>query len=76
MQHTNFQDHQPFGSKEDDFFRFLARLYKVQGELLKSPRLSASMSAFLSHCDQVLFRSFPKVHISTATHQKAFIFGP
>ena len=50
----------------------LARLYEVQGELLKSPRLSA----FRSHCDKVLFPSFPKVHISTATHQKAFIFGP
>ena len=53
---------------------FLARLYEVQGKLLQSPRLSAS--AFPSHCNQVLFRSFPKVHISTATHQKAFIFGP
>ena len=50
----------------------LARLYEVQGELLESPRLSA----FPSHCDKILFPSFPKVHISTATHQKAFIFGP
>ena len=22
MQHTNFQDHQPFGSREEDFFMF------------------------------------------------------
>ena len=55
---------------------FLARLYEVQGELLQSPRSSVSVSAFPSHCDKVLFPSFPKVHISTATHQKAFIFGP
>ena len=52
----------------------LARLYEVQGELLQSPRLSAT--AFPSHCNKVLFPRFPKVHISTATNQKAFIFGP
>ena len=40
------------------------------GELLQSPRSSAS--AFPSHCDKVLYASFSKVHISTATHQKAF----
>ena len=56
------------------FFYFLARLYEVQGKLLKSPRSSASASP--SHCDKVLHASFSKVHISTATHQKAFIFGP
>ena len=50
---------------------FLARLYEVQGELLWSP-----VSAFLSHCNKVLYASLSKVHISTATHQKAFIFGP
>ena len=54
----------------------LACLYEVQGELLQSPRSSESTSAFPSHCDKVLFPSFPKVHISTASHQKAFIFGP
>ena len=54
---------------------FLVRLYEeVQGGLLQSPRSSAT--TFPSHCDKVLFPSFPKVHISTATHQKAFVFGP
>ena len=48
----------------------LARLYEVQGELL------LSASAFPSHCDKVLYASFSKVHISTAAHQKAFIFEP
>ena len=60
---------------------FLARLHEVQGELLQSPRssasVSASASAFPSHCDKVLYTSFSKIYISTATHQKAFIFhGP
>ena len=63
-----------------ELWPFLARLYEVQGELLQSPWSSASVSvsasAFLSHCDNVLFPSFLKAHISTAAHQKAFIFGP
>ena len=57
---------------------FLAHMYEVQRELLQSPRsfVFVSASAFPAHCDKVLFSSFSKVHISTATHQKAFIFGP
>ena len=50
-------------------FSFLARLYEVQGELLQSPR----SSAFPSHCDKVLFSSFPKVHISTAKVTMTYI---
>ena len=50
---------------------FLACLYEVQGELLQSPR--SSVSAFTSHCIEVLCSSFSKVHILTTTHQKAYI---
>ena len=37
-------------------------------------RLSASV--FPSHYDKVLYANFSNIHTSTATHQKAFIFGP
>ena len=61
------------GSSWTFLFSFLARLYEVQGELVQSPwsstSASVSASAFPSHCDKVLYASFSKVHISTATHQ-------
>ena len=42
------------------FILFLARLYEVQGELLQSPRWSASVSAFPSHCDKSFISKFSK----------------
>ena len=49
---------------------FLARLYKVQGELLQSPRLSAS--AFPSHGDSFIFKfsksSYLDSHSSESIH--------
>ena len=39
-------------------YTFLARLYKVQGELLQSPQ--SSVSAFPSHCNRVFMQVFQK----------------
>ena len=55
---------------------FLACVYQVQGELLKSPWSSTFASMSASHCFKVLYASFLEVHISATTEQKAFIFGP
>ena len=53
---------------------FLAHLYEVQGELLQSPRFSASASAFPSHCDKVLCSSFPKVHFDSHSSESIHIW--